>query len=149
MQTPETIGPPFYFIFVTVLRIFTWQRIIINFCTQFWITLTSIRSHCHGQREYLTMQLNFRPGRRKELCTNVCTEHKSGGVCLSACWNTPPPPGPGPGHPPWAWAWIPDGPGPGHLPRPGSGHSLWADPPAPGHWPRHPHWADPHPWAWT
>ena len=49
------------------------------------------------------------------------SSHLLGGVCLSACWDTPPP-GPGPGHPPrhtpwtwaspwadtpWAWAWTP------------------------------------------
>ena len=45
-----------------------------------------------------------------------------GGVCLSACWDTPPGSGPGdlplpgPGHP-QAWAWTPPpGHGPGHLP---------------------------------
>ena len=38
-----------------------------------------------------------------------------GGVCLSACWDTPPQ-----AWSPWAWAWTPPGPGPGHP-------SLWAE----------------------
>ena len=66
-----------------------------------------------------------------------------GGVCLTACWNTPNPLcQPGPGHPSQVWAWTPLGkhpPGPGQTPLPldlgrHPSSSAWAGtpPPLPG-----------------
>ena len=72
--------------------------------------------------------------------------HLLGGVCLSACWDTPP----GPGHPP---AWTPPRYGSRDLPTgcgPGDPPSQTCQPP-PGCGPGDPPWPDPStsPWMWA
>ena len=42
-----------------------------------------MRSHCPGQRQSLTVQLNLRPVRRIELYTKLCTGLKN----ASVLWN--------------------------------------------------------------
>ena len=69
-----------------------------------------------------------------------------GGVCFSACWDTPPGPGP-PGvglDNPWVWVWTPPGPGgPGHPQGVGldTPHCLGLDTPlSPSQTPQSPSW---------
>ena len=87
-----------------------WSK-FFSFSCRFWVKLTWTRMHSSTKR---TTRSSIRPG---------------GGVCLSACWDTPwvwawraspgcepgDPPGCGPGdplgvcleNPPWVWAWRP------------------------------------------
>ena len=80
-----------YFPLISIVK--CWQYVLnvskkkndTNFCIQFRITLKSMRSQCHGQRESLNVQLNSRPVIRIEN-RKVCTASELPTTYLCICY---------------------------------------------------------------